>query len=570
MSKKKLHVDEKHLPSGPLCATCPIGGQARAQGNPQAYGFMVADGEMTSGVMIVAEALGHHEAVQEKALVGPSGFLMGRAFSRKKWKREEFRYSNVLRCQPHENTIYDGKGQLYPWASEAITHCAPYLDEEIDRVQPKVIVALGETALERLTGISAPVSTTRGYVFREQQDRCWVVSTYHPAFLLRGNFGLIHTFIKDIEKGRRIATEGYRYADLTCLMDPGMSQWQRYLEDFEVALDLNPDLVLAADIETGWSGDVDEDEKEDVEDPSFTIERISFAFEGDRGVSVPFREPYLPGIRLLLQSYAKKCFWNREFDRPRLEANGYPMNGEVVDTMDKWHVAYNALPRKLGFATSFLQHDIKMWKHLSKTEPEYYSVVDAIALWRNERDLDTILDAQGATWVYKTICLDLDPALRWMERAGMLIDPRLRAEAEDLVTAKLEDLERKIESTVPDNIKMLDIKKTRKGTINYPPEDVIELPGTKKERTCTHCGAHPVPTTHVTRKTLPKKAKGSPYDEGPEPVLRVYDDGKGISDDVVRREAALQAVRPGAPSVREGAQAPAGDEHRGGVPETDV
>lgn len=358
---------------GPLCETCVMGGKG---GAPASSGFFSPDGEMKSGVMIVAEALGEHEAKQEKALVGPSGFLLGRAFSRKRWTRDEFRYANSYYCKPARNQVRDPKGRLFPWAETALSHCAPYLDKEIDDWKPKAIVALGETALYRLTGESFPITAARGYVFRERKDRCWVVPTYHPAFLLRGQETLTQVLLWDVAKAKRIASEGFEFDHPACLLDPPVVEWDQFVQEA-----LETDAPLAVDIETPFKRSNDEDdlglEPVDVDMPF----RVSFAFGPDKGASVAWSLPYLIGIRKLMTSGKMFIIWNRDFDRPRLEkALGISIPIEQTrDTMVAWHVLFNALPKKLGYATSCLPSSwrLPMWKHLNLTEGAYYSCLRA-------------------------------------------------------------------------------------------------------------------------------------------------------------------------------------------------
>src|SRR5262245_53104383 len=103
-------------------------------------------------------------------------------------------------------------------------------------------------------------------------------------------------------------------------------------------------------------------------------------------------------------------FWNRSYDRPRLrKAIGEPVLpiDSTYDAMDAFHVAYNALPRKLGFATACLPSGagIEMWKHLSQLEPARYSAIDSIVLLRNWLDTQNILRSTGAEPVYRVACL---------------------------------------------------------------------------------------------------------------------------------------------------------------------
>jgi DNA polymerase len=61
--------------------------------------------------------------------------------------------------------------------------CLPYLREQIDIIQPQVLVALGNTAMQGLTGTTDPMSRLRGRWHDFQGTP--LMATYHPAYLLR-------------------------------------------------------------------------------------------------------------------------------------------------------------------------------------------------------------------------------------------------------------------------------------------------------------------------------------------------------------------------------------------------
>src|SRR4026208_908870 len=109
--------------------------------------FVPADGRMTADVLIVGEAPGEEEARKGKPFVGTSGKLLDMLLKRSGLSREQFAVHNVLSCRPPKNEL---RGASYERA--AIAHCGPNLDETITKLKPKVIIALGNTALERLTG----------------------------------------------------------------------------------------------------------------------------------------------------------------------------------------------------------------------------------------------------------------------------------------------------------------------------------------------------------------------------------------------------------------------------------
>ena len=82
--------------------------------------------------------------------------------------------ANVVKCRP--------PGNRTPSPDEAQA-CAPYLDRQIRLIQPKIIVALGKTAVTRLTGRDTSMASLRQQRF--EYLGIPVVATYHPAYLLR-------------------------------------------------------------------------------------------------------------------------------------------------------------------------------------------------------------------------------------------------------------------------------------------------------------------------------------------------------------------------------------------------
>ena len=506
---------------GDLCKSCVL------YANNAASGFFASDGEGRSGVLIVAEALEKEDAKQFKALVGSAGFVMGRAFSRKSWNRDEFRYALTLSCHPTRG-VRAKSGYYLPMIQDAIHHCG-YLDREIDTMKPKAIVALGETAFERLTGETLPMAAARGYVFPEKRGRAWVIPTFHPEFLRKGNAHLTQCLIWDVEKARRVASEGFEYDNPRCLNDPTMPEWEDFVRRGIDALKAGAPLAL--DIETPYKSkhadDEDElDADEDIDSrnvatgSNIQIDRISFAFAGNEGASVLWQMPYLVGVRTLIEiaiTHSLITIWNRSFDSPRV-AKALELQIPITrtrDALDAWHVLYNALPRKLGFATACLPSSwrLKAWKHLASTEPAYYSTVDAIALWRNDQDIQRLLEKTGQLGVYNTVCRDLDPALEFMSAQGLMVDVaakealrvdleremvRLRGEMEEAVPLKLRKTKEWASRKAAD--KGLALLKEH-GEVALDAE-LFEVPTTVTLQTCTACGERPVTQAHVKPKTL--------------------------------------------------------------------
>jgi DNA polymerase len=89
--------------------------------------------------------------------------------------RDDVYICNIVKCRPPENRKP---------APQEMAECRPYLQEQLDAIAPKVIVALGGTALEGLLGISVGITRARGH-WRLYQGKVPVMPTFHPAYLLR-------------------------------------------------------------------------------------------------------------------------------------------------------------------------------------------------------------------------------------------------------------------------------------------------------------------------------------------------------------------------------------------------
>jgi DNA polymerase len=94
--------------------------------------------------------------------------------------RDTVYIANILKCRP--DTPGQSAGNRKPTPTEMAT-CLPYLLEQIAIIQPKVIVALGATAVEGLFGKTEGITRLRGRWLTFQDTP--VMPTYHPAYLLR-------------------------------------------------------------------------------------------------------------------------------------------------------------------------------------------------------------------------------------------------------------------------------------------------------------------------------------------------------------------------------------------------
>jgi len=160
---------------GPVlaCTKCPHLVKSRTQvvfgvGNPEAE------------LMFVGEAPGEDEDRQGEPFVGKAGQLLTKIIETMGFPRSDVYIANVLKCRPDMPPGMPGNRK--PKAEEMQT-CLPYLREQIEIIRPRVLVALGATAMEGLTGSTDSMSRLRGrwHDFHGTP----LMATYHPAYLLR-------------------------------------------------------------------------------------------------------------------------------------------------------------------------------------------------------------------------------------------------------------------------------------------------------------------------------------------------------------------------------------------------
>ena len=130
--------------------------------------------------MFVGEAPGEDEDLQGEPFVGRAGQLLTKIIETMGLSRDTVYIANVLKCRP--DMPAGSTGNRKPTGPEMGT-CLPYLEQQISIIQPRVLVALGATAMEGLLGETSPMARLRGRW--HQFKGIPLMATYHPAYLLR-------------------------------------------------------------------------------------------------------------------------------------------------------------------------------------------------------------------------------------------------------------------------------------------------------------------------------------------------------------------------------------------------
>ncbi len=164
------------------CALCPLSKSRKhvvfGEGNPHA------------DVMFIGESPLSQEDELGRPFVGKTGELLGKIIETTLGlTREDVYITNIVQCRPPLDR---------PPEKEEIEKCMPFLLKQIELVNPKIIITLGATAYQYLTGdMQSGISKVRGEVV--QFEHALLMPTFHPAFLERNPSAKKYVFL-DMQK----------------------------------------------------------------------------------------------------------------------------------------------------------------------------------------------------------------------------------------------------------------------------------------------------------------------------------------------------------------------------------
>ena len=139
--------------------------------------FVFGVGDFNASLLLVGEAPGEQEDLSGEPFVGRAGKLLDKMLSAINRSRENDVFiCNVLKCRPPDNRDP---------SKEEISKCEPYLVNQIDLIQPKLIVALGRIAGKTLLGVDKSLKDMRNTIHSYHGTN--LIVTYHPAALLRNS-----------------------------------------------------------------------------------------------------------------------------------------------------------------------------------------------------------------------------------------------------------------------------------------------------------------------------------------------------------------------------------------------
>jgi DNA polymerase len=132
---------------------------------------------------MVGEQPGDEEDVKGHPFVGPAGRLLDKAMHEAELDREKIYVTNAVKHFKFK--IERGKRRIHAKPSGLeISACKPWLEAELDAIEPDIVVCLGATAAQALMGRDFRVTTDRGKFFPYHRAK-ELVATIHPSAILR-------------------------------------------------------------------------------------------------------------------------------------------------------------------------------------------------------------------------------------------------------------------------------------------------------------------------------------------------------------------------------------------------
>jgi uracil-DNA glycosylase len=140
------------------------------------------EGPAGARILMVGEQPGDKEDLAGKPFVGPAGGILDRAIEEAGLDRDEIYVTNIVK---HFRFVLRGKKRIHKKPDmEQIRACTPWLEAELARIGPEVLVLLGATAAQALLGRAFRVTQQHG-TFVESPLAQLVTATVHPSSILR-------------------------------------------------------------------------------------------------------------------------------------------------------------------------------------------------------------------------------------------------------------------------------------------------------------------------------------------------------------------------------------------------
>lgn len=353
------------------CSSCGLGGYCtKVRGESASERPKIA---------LIGEAPGADEDKSGHPFVGAAGQELDRMLAKAGIGRHNVYVLNLIGCRPPENNLESPEGQ------EALEACRPGFEEEIAKLYDlgvRTLVPLGAKPTAAL-GIEGSIHKVRGSVYDVHIKglQFWAIPTFHPSFIIRGEWAEEPTCINDIEKASNIALNGYTPPEERFELFPSVRDVELRCRDY-----VKKKKLIAVDTETTALAYYEAE-----------VFVMAFAESGEDALSIPFySQGYVPywhngdlvRVKNAVADVLEKCpllFQNASYDVSVLEHNGFKVGNIAHDTMLLMHAIHPEIPKNLGYIVSIFGATPN-WKNVKLAFPIMRNTPDKILRQYNCRD----------------------------------------------------------------------------------------------------------------------------------------------------------------------------------------
>jgi uracil-DNA glycosylase family 4 len=333
--------------------------------------YVPAVGSILSPIAIIGEAPGAQEEIERLPFVGGAGKILNMLTSGAGISREACYVTNVLKCRPDGNDIRS--------AGQALYHCSRLFAEELKTLGSRVLVPLGNTAVQAL-GLPHNIGKIRGSVLIQNNRK--IIPTWHPAYIMRQ----FHEFVTAQYDWRKIR----RHIETTAVLvesredfsiNPTLAQLEEFIWRLELQQSRQGQMALGIDIETFF-----------VDNPMQTpLKMIGFSISDERVMVVPFIKQdgsqYWGSVaeaaramqlvaRILENPRFTKVFHHSLFDCLILMNIGLKIVGPIFDTLIAHLLIYFPVAHTLAYVVS-VYADYPAWKLYKGNSDTQYRIYNA-------------------------------------------------------------------------------------------------------------------------------------------------------------------------------------------------
>lgn len=384
-------------------------------------------GNPTAKLAIVGEAPGKHEEEQLRPFVGPSGNILDECLESAGVSRDDIYITNVVKVRPPNNKIKD-----LNLIGHSIEEFIPQLVLELNELNPNCILAVGNTALEVLTG-NKGIEKYRGSILHSKLTNHKIVASLHPASLLHEAGEGMKSW-KDLALIRHDIKRAVEQSAFPEIRSPA-----RTLEIARNSLDVyrffnrynTPGIPAFVDVETSKTIPV----------------CIGIAFNSWHAISIPTLDSNIPmhdleyTWKMLAEFLGDNKFLlgaqNGKFDEKRCRQIGLKWYDLYFDTMLAWHTLFAEFPKKLAVISSILTEEPYYKDEGSEYIPGKhnfdrllsYNAKDAVIEFEcYEKEMKMLNEEPELKQFFFDKVMPLHRLYSNMEDIGILVDKMIRAQ----------------------------------------------------------------------------------------------------------------------------------------------